>query len=111
MIRDLARLVALWRPPQRVDDGKLLPEQIEIMKVELVRESDGRIVVQIEAHEPIIGEFIETYVEVTPELIAEKKAALGHHVITELTKQFASSIAAHPRADEARQFHHYPLPR
>jgi hypothetical protein len=111
MIRDIARLVALWRPPQRVEDGKLMAEQIDISAIQLARQDNGTILVRIEAREPMLGDHVHASMIVSPELIAEKKAALGHHIVNSLHDGFRDAVAAHPRAAEAIPFHHHMRPR
>ncbi len=118
MIDMIGRLVSLWKPPQRVVDGKLLPlpEQIKIESKQVSRVEGGLspengFQIEVQFTDPMldVGMFCEAFVSDAD--IAEKKAMLGHYIVTELTKNFREAVAAHPRADEARQFHHYPMPR
>ncbi len=111
MIHNIMRLVALWRPPQRAEGGKLLPDQIEIDEVHFRRKLDGTVIIEVSTWEPLLGDPMNASVEITPALIAEKKAALGHHVVTSLTDGFIAAVAAHPRAHEATPFHHHMRPR
>ncbi len=101
MIDMIGRIIALWKPPQRVVDGKLLDEQIEVKEILIKRNDDGSIFVGIETYEPILQAPIRTSALITPKDIAEKKAGLGQHVLAHLTQAYRHSVASHPRGHEA----------
>ncbi len=110
MIRNILRMVALWRPPQRVEDGKLMRDQCRICEAKVIH-GPYAMSIHLTVHEPCLNENLVVRADVTHEYAAELKAGLGHHIITELTRNFINVISDHPRAAEATPFHHHQRPR
>lgn len=93
-MKHFMHLVALWKPPQHVVDGKLHAEQPYIETAMLkhvvsLREYNVRLFIWDAELKAKI--FIEA--SFTEDLVAEKRAAFGHHLVTTLGRLHAQEKA------------------
>jgi hypothetical protein len=94
-MKHFMHLVALWKPPQRVVDGKLHKDQPYIETVTSYHDVRQKLYkVYLSVFDPELNDHIEFKASFTEEVMAAKRGAFGHHLVTTLGALHAEARAA-----------------
>jgi hypothetical protein len=104
-MKHFLHLLALWKPPQHVVDGKLHAEQHYIKQVVVHHNAVRKqYEVDLEVWDAELGDILQFGHTFTEAIMSEKRGAFGYHLVTTLGRLHAEAKAAHSSTGAGKVF-------